>query len=366
MTSKKIAVVLPTEIDILCGRGRTYFAHGGNKRFRGIVGKHLQAYLTASSKSKKALVIQRILDEILIDGVRFLTSIKRAPGGAAVEWFIAGKQVARNKVRLLGTFSHYFSKLFAILIMLLCQQVAHALRDAIGDKSRAIKQISIDTLALQKARTALKEENETTLTPSEEGTHPMFPPDVLQMTVTQAGRISFLQQVSEEMRRDPARPTTLKKAAAGGSQRISSSSSSRRQGARNISAMFVRQEPIGNTPNQVYSNGGGGRRNPRKPPSGWSSCAESEFDRIADLLNEADILAPPPSHNDEQLFQGVCHSLSNPELWRSHQPSSSRCWNSSMAERVVVSLDTLDDIEIDDLDAYLSCELSSQVLVQIV
>mmetsp|Transcript_18950 Transcript_18950/g.31397 ORF Transcript_18950/g.31397 Transcript_18950/m.31397 type:complete len:278 (+) Transcript_18950:26-859(+) len=108
--------LVPTDKDVLLGRGRTNFFHQGNVRFREIVGSKLNVYLCATSKSHKSEIVRAIADEVLADA-RFL----KQHGANTFTWYDAGIKAARAKV-------------------------GHALRDASSDKSRSIKKIHLDLL----------------------------------------------------------------------------------------------------------------------------------------------------------------------------------------------------------------------------
>ena len=86
-------VVVPTSTDVLCGRGRTFFSHPGNRQFREIVGKSLGAYLDAPTRSQKSKIVKMIANEALEQGARFLKRESKSKS-----WYVAGVKVAQNKV----------------------------------------------------------------------------------------------------------------------------------------------------------------------------------------------------------------------------------------------------------------------------
>lgn len=86
--------VVPTSTDVLCGRGRTYFSHPGNRQFREIVGKSLGAYLDAPTRTQKSKIVKKITIEALENGARFLKQ-----RGKSKSWYVAGQELAKNKVR---------------------------------------------------------------------------------------------------------------------------------------------------------------------------------------------------------------------------------------------------------------------------
>lgn len=83
----------PRDIDILLGRGRTHFQHHGNRRFRKVVAKNLQAYLDTQSRYGKTKMVRKITEECLEGGTRFLR-IKKDSNS----WYQVRISVARDKV----------------------------------------------------------------------------------------------------------------------------------------------------------------------------------------------------------------------------------------------------------------------------
>jgi hypothetical protein len=86
--------VEPSNNDILCGRGKSFLNHEGNKRFREIVSKYANAYIKASKRTKRSEVVKVVLNETINTGARFL---KRSENKQ--EWYDGGMKVAMEKVR---------------------------------------------------------------------------------------------------------------------------------------------------------------------------------------------------------------------------------------------------------------------------
>ena len=86
-------IVVPANEDVLFGRGRSHFFHPGNIQFRHAVGINLGAYLDASKKSQKSRVVNKIVDEALAQGVRFLEQ-----DSDSKLWYDVGFKRARDKV----------------------------------------------------------------------------------------------------------------------------------------------------------------------------------------------------------------------------------------------------------------------------
>lgn len=86
----------PSNIDVVCSRGRRFYELPGCVRFRKIVLDFIPSYITANSRVDKSSVIALIIDEVMNheDGdVRFLkyqTSTK--------SWIVMGKEQIRDKV----------------------------------------------------------------------------------------------------------------------------------------------------------------------------------------------------------------------------------------------------------------------------
>lgn len=99
-SSSSTSGIVPTDKDVLCGRGRTNFYHEGNKRFREIVGKNLQTYLSAPSRTMKSRIVRSIADEILEGGARFL----KYNENGSMQWHESGINVAREKVSVCHDF----------------------------------------------------------------------------------------------------------------------------------------------------------------------------------------------------------------------------------------------------------------------
>ena len=83
ITSSMSTIEIPGSMDVLCGRGRGYFEHSGNRRMLSIIARFKSEYQTAS-KVEKSTIAQRVLEIVLSpqDGVkpRFL---KRAPSNSS-------------------------------------------------------------------------------------------------------------------------------------------------------------------------------------------------------------------------------------------------------------------------------------------
>jgi hypothetical protein len=92
----KFIIVKPTRKDILCGRGKSFINHEGNRRFRDVISKHKYAYSKGSQRSKRSQVVRAVVIEILRTGARFLKKPQNK-----LEWYDGGVSVAKEKVGLL-------------------------------------------------------------------------------------------------------------------------------------------------------------------------------------------------------------------------------------------------------------------------
>lgn len=81
----------PTKRDVLCGRGRGFFAHPGNRRMLQIISENTKRY-KASSKKEKGVITREILVAVQSNGARFL---KRTDNGG---WEVARPEEALQKV----------------------------------------------------------------------------------------------------------------------------------------------------------------------------------------------------------------------------------------------------------------------------
>ena len=84
---------IPTDVDVLLGRGAGCWNHPGNRKFRDIVHKHLCSYDNAKLRVEKTHIVSIILREVLESGGRFL---KR--NHVTEKWDIVDQRVANEKI----------------------------------------------------------------------------------------------------------------------------------------------------------------------------------------------------------------------------------------------------------------------------
>ena len=99
----------PTEFDVLCGRGSSYYFHEGNRRFRLLIQDYLERYTLCKSKMDKSGQVLEIVALVRGSGGHFLRK------GNDQRWHDIGDKLAREKI-------------------------GHAFRDAIADQRREKKQ----------------------------------------------------------------------------------------------------------------------------------------------------------------------------------------------------------------------------------
>jgi hypothetical protein len=138
-------IVFPLSKDVLLGRGRNHFFHPGNRQFREVVGMNYGAYLNAETKSQKSIIVNKIVNEALAQGARFLEQDSNSK-----LWYDIGVKRVRDKVRgtqlrfLITKCSTVVSK--SQVTTLDFGQVGHALRDASSDKNQSIRSIHLDLI----------------------------------------------------------------------------------------------------------------------------------------------------------------------------------------------------------------------------
>lgn len=82
----------PRPADVCCGRGKKNWRHHGNATFRRLIHSNVPAYMEATTKHDKTLVVKSIVDIVRSNGGRFL---KQANDGS---WYDIGDSQAKEKV----------------------------------------------------------------------------------------------------------------------------------------------------------------------------------------------------------------------------------------------------------------------------
>mmetsp|Transcript_10702 Transcript_10702/g.16398 ORF Transcript_10702/g.16398 Transcript_10702/m.16398 type:complete len:216 (-) Transcript_10702:87-734(-) len=102
-------VLIPNDMDVLCGRGSTCYKHPGNQHFRVVIAVHLPKYANPdTSRKEKTSLIQKIVNDLQYkENSRFL---REGEGG----WYCLNINEAKAKV-------------------------GHAMRDAAAEMKRCLK-----------------------------------------------------------------------------------------------------------------------------------------------------------------------------------------------------------------------------------
>ncbi|KAG7362021.1 hypothetical protein IV203_025687 [Nitzschia inconspicua] len=82
----------PRATDVVCARGRQFFNHPGNKRYRVLINSAIKRYASACNKMEKTLVVLDIIEKVHKSNGRF---IKREKKGGP--WVEADEIFAREK-----------------------------------------------------------------------------------------------------------------------------------------------------------------------------------------------------------------------------------------------------------------------------
>jgi hypothetical protein len=106
-------ICVPSEHDVLCGRGLVAFRHVGNERLRVLIAQTLPLFATTTCKHEKTRLVRSLVKKVLDRGGRFL---KRFPKSNV--WYLAGFNSAREKV-------------------------SHALRDAASNKVKCMRGLAL-------------------------------------------------------------------------------------------------------------------------------------------------------------------------------------------------------------------------------
>ena len=88
------AAYVPSDNDVLCGKGTKYYNHTGTKRFRMLIAKHLDMYLSLERKREKDMLFRKIAGGIRDVGGLFLRKDDQTD-----DWIDIGDKMARQKVR---------------------------------------------------------------------------------------------------------------------------------------------------------------------------------------------------------------------------------------------------------------------------
>ena len=79
--------------DVVCARGRTYFDHKGNQKFRKLISFSKDAYLKQTSRSGKSQIVSNIIDTVFGNSGRFIKQ-----SGTQKRWIECDEKFIREKV----------------------------------------------------------------------------------------------------------------------------------------------------------------------------------------------------------------------------------------------------------------------------
>lgn len=85
---------VPSDMDIICQKGRTAFNHIGNQHFRETVGLHLESYKNAPTKFSKSIIVNKIVDLTRQNCTRGFVRFNKDTNC----WYEIGDTLAREKV----------------------------------------------------------------------------------------------------------------------------------------------------------------------------------------------------------------------------------------------------------------------------
>lgn len=84
----------PSSSDCICARGKAYWDHPGNQRYRDLITAATPQYAETTNKLEKTLIVSEIVEAIHKAGGKFIKKIKK--GGPFV---VVSEVFAREKVR---------------------------------------------------------------------------------------------------------------------------------------------------------------------------------------------------------------------------------------------------------------------------
>jgi hypothetical protein len=87
------AAFAPGPTDVVCARGKSYWDHEGNQKYRCLIAKATQKYKSTSNKLEKTLIVSEIVESVKYRHGKFVK--KERKGGP---WVIVDEVFAREKV----------------------------------------------------------------------------------------------------------------------------------------------------------------------------------------------------------------------------------------------------------------------------
>lgn len=93
MMKKKTKTNLPTENDIICGRGRAFVNHPGNVKFSQLIKSNVQRYIDETTAVQRGRLVTLLHNEILDSGARFMKTDRKTN-----IWYELDKSKSKEKI----------------------------------------------------------------------------------------------------------------------------------------------------------------------------------------------------------------------------------------------------------------------------
>jgi len=85
----------PGPNDVVCARGKSFWDHKGNQKYRVLIAKSTEKYASTNNKLARTLIVSEIIEAIRTSGGRF---VKKAGNGRDGLWTEVKEILAREKV----------------------------------------------------------------------------------------------------------------------------------------------------------------------------------------------------------------------------------------------------------------------------
>lgn len=91
---------VPSDSDIVCGRGKLYSMHPGNRKYARAIRGYLQCYLQAPTRIDRSIVVASVVMELQESGHRFvkLDNSKSSRTATGQSWFVLNDDATHEKV----------------------------------------------------------------------------------------------------------------------------------------------------------------------------------------------------------------------------------------------------------------------------
>jgi len=85
----------PGPNDVVCARGKSFWDHKGNQKYRVLIAKSTEKYASTNNKLARTLIVSEIIEAIHTSGGRF---VKKVGNGREESWTEVSEILAREKV----------------------------------------------------------------------------------------------------------------------------------------------------------------------------------------------------------------------------------------------------------------------------